>query len=114
MSRRNARKAQNAGSLIRPSAVVILCEIALEPGGVKCGKYAIRCYDLEMNRVKDMCREHAKAHGYCVKCGNQLTEMERRGMGPGFGTGLCGACRMPREPHYADFDDDWPDEEYDE
>jgi len=119
MSRRNARRAQNAGSLIRPSAVVILCQAPMrDDSEIQCGRYGKRCYDLELNHVADYCPEHAAQHGYCRKCGNELTETERRGMTPTFGSGLCGACAAPRAPrYYADgtFDGDWPDEddEYD-
>lgn len=70
MSRRNARKAQNAASLIRPSNITKFCD--------NCGRYAIACYDLEGNYVTDLCEEHRAKHGYCLKCGNELTSDEKR------------------------------------
>ncbi len=103
MSRANSRRSQNAASLIRPSMVVKVC--------ADCGAYAVGCYDMEQVKIGDYCPQHAKERGFCTRCGSQLTELERRGMSPLFGSGLCGSCQ-PHLMHRIDFDDDELDDTY--
>ncbi len=92
MSRRNQRKSQNAGSLIRPSAVIKIC--------ADCGRYAKACYDLELVHVGDYCGAHAHVRGFCTRCGNKLTEAEKKREGT-----LCDACRLPRHDPFEDWED---------
>ena len=93
MSRRKYRQAQNAASLIRPSAVVKVCQAPLIEGSTfKCGAYAIACYDGELNHVTDLCFHHRQVQGYCIHCGNALTDAEKQRKPHGY----CVACLPER------------------